>query len=76
MFPLAGAALPHRYGKGRAVLPESANRANGQSRSLGNLGYPEGLQAIRSGSGDRNVNPRPAVVCLGRWERNDGHSVW
>jgi hypothetical protein len=25
VVPLAGAALPHRHGKGRAVLPESEN---------------------------------------------------
>jgi hypothetical protein len=25
VVPLAGAALPHRHGKGRAVLPESKN---------------------------------------------------
>ena len=40
MVPLAGAVLPHRHGEGRAVLPESKNRANRQWGFPGNLGDP------------------------------------
>ncbi len=38
--PLAGAVRPHRYGKGRAVLPESKTMAKRQSGFPGNLGDP------------------------------------
>jgi hypothetical protein len=61
-IPLAGAALPHRPGQGRAVLPGSKDRAPKHLGFPGNLGGPGFLQAFHSGSGDRLPNPRPAAL--------------
>jgi hypothetical protein len=47
VVPLAGAVLPHRQGEGRAVLPESKNRANRQWGFPGNLGDPDRFHGIR-----------------------------
>ena len=65
VFPLAGATLPHRFGQGRAVLPESRNMAPEQlgfPRNLGTLVVSTRKSASRVAE---PKEPRPPVLRLG-----------
>ena len=65
VFPLAGAMLPHRFGQGRAVLPESRNMAPGQLGFPRNLGTPVVSMRKSASRVAEPKEPRPPVLRLG-----------
>jgi hypothetical protein len=76
--PQAGAVLPHRYRKGRAVLPESKNMAEkplGFPRNLGDPAVSTGFIGC-GGVAEPEALPVHRRCVLGRWKRMPRRTVW